>query len=179
MNNMEKKGLVHIYTGNGKGKTTCSVGLAVRAIGHGFKVVYSCFLKRVGLYGYNEIDILRRLGTKVFVFTEGHPHFNPNVDLAQLKLDIQKALNVLSEYIKKEGTELLILDEILVAVRDNFLEEEELISFIKSKPAHCELVLTGRGATKELINMADYVSEIGIVKHPFEQGIASREGIEF
>ena len=176
---MEQKGLVHIYTGHGKGKTTCAVGLATRALGHGFNVVYGCFLKRPDLYGYNEINVLKEQGAKTFVFTEGHPHFDQTIDHEKIKKDIKEALVFLAEYIQDEKVDMLVMDEILIAVRDHFMEEHELVSFIKKKSEKCELVLTGRGATDAVIEQADYVSEIGMVKHPFEKGLLGRKGIEF
>lgn len=182
MSNMERKGLIHIYTGNGKGKTTSAVGLATRALGHELKVVYACFLKRPDLYGYNEINVLKGNGAKTFVFTEGHPHFDKDINqdkIDQIKKDVKEALVFLAKYIQDEKTDLLIMDEILIAVRDCFMEEQELISFIENKPEDCELVLTGRGATSAVIEKADYVSEIGMVKHPFEKGILGRKGIEY
>ncbi|MCK3685230.1 cob(I)yrinic acid a,c-diamide adenosyltransferase [Maribellus sp. YY47] len=174
-----EKGLVHIYTGDGKGKTSAAVGLAIRAYGHDLNVAYACFLKRPGLYGYNEINVLRKLGAMVFVFTEGHPFFNRSINLEKLKQDIEIALQQLQLLIHSEKTDLLIMDEILVAVRDGFLEEQRLIDFIGDKPATCELVLTGRGATPGLKETADYVTNLTKEKHPFDRGIRSREGIEY
>ncbi|WP_372776131.1 cob(I)yrinic acid a,c-diamide adenosyltransferase [Mangrovibacterium sp.] len=174
-----KKGLVHIYTGTGKGKTTCSVGLAARALGQGFKVIYAHFMKRPELYGYHEIDSLKILGATVMGFTDGHPHFNKDVTPEVLSKQVAEALVYLSGYLQTAKPDLLILDEILITVRDGFLREDVLLDFIDQKPEGTELVLTGRGATDRLIERADYVSEINKIKHPFDQGIASRKGIEF
>jgi len=174
-----KKGLVHIYTGTGKGKTTAAVGLATRALGQNFKVTYVHFMKRPELYGYHEIDSLKKLGATVMGFTDGHPSFNKEVSPETLRAQLAEAITFLKGYLQSSNPDLLILDEILITVRDGFLEEDVLLDFISQKPEGTELVLTGRGATEKLIERADYVSEINKVKHPFDQGIPSRKGIEF
>ena len=174
-----KTGLVHIYTGDGKGKTTAAVGLAVRALEHGMKVCYAHFNKQPELYGYNEIQGIQKLGAIVMGFTNGHPSFNHSVTKESSRIDVLNALESLKEFIQNENPDLLIMDEILISVRDGVLEENELISFIDQKPEHLELVLTGRGASDGLIKHADYVSYIQKVKHPYDQKIKSRQGIEF
>ena len=173
-------GLIHIYTGEGKGKTTASVGLAVRALGHGLKVCYAHFNKRPELYGYNEIQSLQKLGATILGFTEGHWSFNPKVTRESNREDVKNGLIQLAGFIQGEDLDLLILDEILISVRDGILAEDELLEFIAQKPAKLELVLTGRGGASDgLIEVADYVSYIQKVKHPFDRKIYSREGIEF
>lgn len=172
-------GLVHIYTGEGKGKTTAAVGLAVRALGHGLKVCYAHFNKQPELYGYNEIQSLQKLGATVLGFTNGHWSFNPSVTRESSREEVKSGLAELSEYIRNESPDLLIMDEILISVRDGVLKEDELISFIDRKPEHLELVLTGRGATDGLIEKADYVSYIQKIKHPYDHNIYSRKGIEY
>ncbi len=174
-----EEGLIHIYTGTGKGKTTSAVGLATRALGQGFHVVYSHFMKNPKKYGYHEIDSLRKLGATIMGFTDGHPFCNKNLKTEILREQVSEGLEVLSAYLKENQVDLLIMDEILITVRDGFLKEEDLISFVKNKPEDTELVMTGRGATPKLIELADYVSEINKVKHPFDQGIIARRGIEF
>ena len=174
-----KKGLVHLYTGTGKGKTTASVGLATRALGQDFKVVYAHFMKRPELYGYHEIDSLKKLGATVMGFTDGHPNFNKSVTPENLRKQVADALVYLTGFWQTSAPDLMILDEILICVRDGFLDEADLITFIESKPETMELVLTGRGATPGVIEKAHYVSEINKVKHPFDEGIPSRKGIEF
>ena len=174
-----KTGLIHIYTGEGKGKTTAAVGLAVRALGHGLNVCYVHFNKRPELYGYNEIQSLQKLGAIVVGFTEGHWSFNPKVTRESSREDVKNGLIELAGFIRGENLDLLILDEILISVRDGILSEDELLSFIAQKPVRLELVLTGRGATDGLVAVADYVSYIQKVKHPFDLKIYGREGIEF
>ncbi len=174
-----KHGLIHIYTGDGKGKTTASVGLAVRALGHGLKVCYVHFNKQPELFGNNEIQSLQKLGATILGFTEGHWSFNPSVTRESSRKDVLTGLSDLEQYIELENPDLLLLDEILISLRDGVLDETELIDFILRKPDHMELVMTGRNASDGLIEVADYVSNIQKVKHPFDRKIYSREGIEF
>ncbi|MDO4695135.1 diphthine--ammonia ligase [Porphyromonas sp.] len=171
-------GLVHIYTGTGKGKTTSAVGLATRALGSGLRVLYCSFHKRPEKYQNSEIDSLRRLGAEVFHFAKGHPGLDRRIDPEVQMIELEEALPFLSEKLKVTQPHLLIMDEILISVRDGFLPEQTLIEFVKSKPKDTELVMTGRGATPGLMEIADYVSEINKVKHPFDRGIRSRKGIE-
>ena len=174
-----EKGLIHIYTGTGKGKTTSAVGLAARALGQGFHVVYSHFMKNPKKYGYHEIDSLKKLGAMIMGFTEGHPFCDKSLKTETLQQQVKDGLKELTAYLNINEVDLLIMDEILITVRDGFLDEEELINFVKSKPKDTELVMTGRGATEKLIDLADYVSEVNKVKHPFDRGIMARRGIEF
>jgi len=176
---MSQKGLIHVYTGDGKGKTTAAVGLATRALGHGMKVCYCSFHKDPEKYGYTEMTSLRKLGATVNSYAKGHPHMNHHLDNQQITDETSKAIIELSELLKKEHFDLMILDEILISVRDQYFKEENLLRFIENKPEKMELVLTGRGATQALIGLADYVSEIKKIKHPYDQGILSREGIEY
>jgi len=173
------RGLIHIYTGEGKGKTTAAVGLAVRALGHGMRVCYAHFNKQPELYGYNEIQSLKKLGATILGFTNGHWSFNPSVTPESSRNEVQNGLMALLEFVNNEKTDLLIMDEILISVRDGVLSEDELIRFIDQKPEHLELVMTGRGASAGLIEKADYVSYIQKIKHPYDQKILSRQGIEY
>ncbi len=173
------QGLIHIYTGEGKGKTTSAIGLATRALGGGFKVCYTSFHKRPERYGYTEMDSLRELGATVINFAKGHPKLDKSIDPEVTKLETAEGISQIKELIAKEKFDLLIMDEILISVRDNYISEELLLEFIRSKPEALELVLTGRGATANVIELAHYVSYIEKVKHPFDNGIASRKGIEY
>ena len=174
-----EKGLVHIYTGNGKGKTTSAIGLAVRALSHGKKVCYSYFNKKPAKYGYTEIESLKKLGAEILGFTDGHPSFNKLITIEEHKIQTQKGVETLKEFILCKNFDILIMDEILISVRDGFLEEALLVEFIQNKPKNLELVMTGRGATNKIIETADYVSNIEKIKHPMDNGVMSREGIEF
>lgn len=160
------KGLIHIYTGEGKGKTTASIGLAVRALGHGFKVAFASFFKKPDSHGYNEISVLRNLGATVFTFSEGMPMANPQITTEEYHASTQQGLSELHKFMAKNETQLLVLDEILIAIKYGYISEKELFDFIANKPKETELVLTGRGATEGIKTIADYVTVLEKEKHP-------------
>ncbi len=172
-------GLVHIYTGEGKGKTTAAIGLATRALGGGFKVLYTSFHKRPERYGYTEMDALKGLEATVLNFAKGHPKLDRTIDPEVTKAESREAIVEIKKLIKEQHFDMLIMDEILISVRDNYIDEQTLLEFIDHKPKDLELVLTGRGATPNIIDKSDYVSYIQKVKHPFDEGVASRKGVEY
>lgn len=176
---MSYLGLIHVYTGDGKGKTTAAVGLAVRALGSGLRVCYCSFHKDPEKYGYSEIDSLRKLGATVKNFAKGHPHLDKTIDEEEIKHEVNQAIRCLTEIVEREHYDLLIIDEILISVRDNYLDEALLLDFIDHKPYSTELVLTGRCATEALMQRADYITFCKNMKHPYERGVESRKGIEF
>ena len=169
--------IVHVYSGSGKGKTTASLGLALRACGHGWKALMICFMK--GDPNYGEVLISKKIpnfeiiqsGLPTFV-KKGEPSAE-DLRLAREGFDIgRKAL-------KDDTLDLLILDEINVAVDYGLLPLEEVMELIENKPDTLELVLTGRYAHPEIVKMADLVSEVLEIKHPYHQGQVGREGIDF
>ncbi len=176
---MNKLGLIHIYTGDGKGKTTAAVGLATRALGGGLRVCYCSFHKRPEKYGYTEIDSLRKLGATIENFAKGHPHLDKSIDEEEIKREVPQAITRLKEMLERDHYDLLIMDEILISVRDNYLDESILLDFIDHKPISTELILTGRGATEAVMQRADYITFCKKIKHPYDQGVSSRKGIEF
>ncbi|WP_297092842.1 cob(I)yrinic acid a,c-diamide adenosyltransferase [Thermococcus sp.] len=171
----EKLGLVHIYTGNGKGKTTAALGLAVRMLGSGGRVIVLQFMKAPDVYG--EQKKIRECGAVIESF--GLPKFvhgkpEPD-DIAAAKKALQRAKEVVSS----SEWDLVILDEICVALGFGMLDVDEVKGLIKSKAPHTELVLTGRYCPEELFELADYVTEMREVKHPYRRGILARRGVEF
>lgn len=176
---MSQRGFIHVYTGDGKGKTTAAVGLATRSLGHGMNVCYCSFHKDPEKYGYTEMKSLRKLGAAVYNFAKGHPHLDKSLDGNVIANETVEAITALPKIIEDGHFDLLIMDEILISVRDGYLDEETLLEFIKNKPAALELVMTGRNATQSIIELADYVSEVKKIKHPYDNGIFSREGIEY
>ena len=171
----EKLGLVYIYTGNGKGKTTAAFGLAVRMLGSGGKVIVLQFMKAPDVYG--EQKKIRECGAVIESF--GLPKFvhgkpEPD-DIAAAKKALQRAKEVVSS----GEWDLVILDEICVALGFGMLDVDEVKGLIKSKAPHTELVLTGRYCPEELFELADYVTEMREVKHPYRRGILARRGVEF
>ncbi len=171
-----KKGLIQVYTGNGKGKTTASLGLALRACGHGYKVAMVQFMKKNESYGEVQASkylpgfSLYQFGRNVFV------RRNPD----QIDIELAKeGLSFAKEIMEKEEYDIIILDEINVAVDYGLLTEEEVLKFLDFKPENIELILTGRYAKDSIVKRADLVTEMKEIKHPYEKGIMAREGIEF
>ncbi|HOJ11679.1 MAG TPA: cob(I)yrinic acid a,c-diamide adenosyltransferase [Clostridiales bacterium] len=173
-------GLIHIYTGDGKGKTTAAIGLGVRACGRGMKVLMVQFLKGIET---GEMIVLKTLEPNFVLYRSRQlKKFTWEMSAEEQK-GASKTQQDLLEYAKKaafnENIDLLILDEIMAAINTGFLDKEIVLNFIKNKPHNLELVLTGRNAPKEFTEIADYVSEIIAVKHPMNEGISGRKGIEF
>jgi cob(I)alamin adenosyltransferase len=173
-----EKGLIEVYTGDGKGKTTAVIGLACRAIGHNLKVCYIYFHKNPERWGYGEFKILEKIGIDVFGFAKEHPYFD-KVEKEKLREECLKGIKFIKKIYKEKKYDVIICDEILISLRDGFLKEEEIIKIMEKKPENVELVLTGRIATEKIIEKADLVSEIKKIKHPYDKGIKSREGIEY
>ena len=176
---MKEKGLIQVYTGDGKGKSTAAIGQAVRAAGHGFKVAFVSFFKDPEAFGYGEYKSLEKLGIKTFLFAKKHPHFYKGLNPDDVRQECSRGLEFVKELFQDQSWDMLVLDEINIGVRDGFLTEEDVLSLLQAKPENLELVLTGRGATERIIEKADLVSEVREVKHPYSQGIKSREGIEY
>lgn len=172
-------GLIQVYTGNGKGKTTAALGLACRARGHDLKVCYTYFHKQPGNLNYGEFKSLEKLGVNVFGFAKKHPHFHKKVDPAGIRKECLKGIKFIKKVLQKNKYDVLILDEILISLRDGFLKTDEIMPILMEKPANLELVLTGRGAPQKLIKLADLVSRIQKIKHPYDRGVKRREGIEY
>jgi cob(I)alamin adenosyltransferase len=176
---MEKKGLIQVYTGTGKGKSTAAIGQAVRAAGHGFKVGFVTFFKDPEAFGYGEYKSLEKLGIKTFLFAKKHPHFYEDLNLDDVCKQCSEGLEFIKELFRDPSWDMLVLDEINIAMRDHFLKEEDVLALLDTKPEKLELVLTGRGVGQRIIEKADLVSEIREVKHPYSRGVKSREGIEY
>lgn len=171
-------GLIHIYCGDGKGKTTAAVGLAVRCAGRGNKVLLVQFLKSrdsgelYSLAKLPNIEVMRGKESKKFTFqmNEEEKH--------ALLIEHNKMFEQVLAKIKNGGYSLLILDEVIGALNAKVFELPKLIEFLRHKPENLEVVLTGRNPAPELVEIADYVSEMRKVKHPMDKGIMAREGIE-
>ncbi|MEW5693529.1 MAG: cob(I)yrinic acid a,c-diamide adenosyltransferase [Candidatus Hydrogenedentota bacterium] len=173
------RGLIQVYTGDGKGKTTAAIGLAVRARSQGLKVCYIYFHKDPDKWGYGEHKILKKLKVDIYGFAKEHTYFLEDKSSDKILKDCLHSLEFIKKIYQKNKYDMLILDEILISLRDGFIKEKEILELIKIKPTKLELILTGRGVTEKIIRKADYVSEIKKVKHPFDLGVKSRKGIEF
>ncbi len=166
--------MIQIYTGNGKGKTTAALGLALRASGAGLKVYIGQFVKRGR---YSEIKALKKLkNIKVEQFGMGC--FIRKLPAQKDLLLAKQGLKKIKQLIADRAYDLLILDEINVALKLRLVELSDVLSLIKKTPRKIELVLTGRNAHPEIIKMADLVSEIRDKKHYYRKGLKSRKGIE-
>ena len=171
------QGLVQIYTGNGKGKTSAALGLVVRAIGHGAKVHIIFFMK--GDFPYGELETLSKL-PNVTCQTFGHEHFvDPRNVKEEEKGQARQALKAASEAFKSNKFDLVVLDEINVASTWKLIEVDDVLALIASKPKNVELVLTGRYADQRLIDKADLVTNMEEVKHPYKKGTKARKGNEY
>jgi len=172
-----EKGLTQVYTGDGKGKTSAAFGLALRAIGRGLKVYIVQFIK--GGFDYGELHIVDNLpNLKLKAFGRGKfvtemPPTDEDVKLAK------DAFNLAEKVVNSNEYDLVILDEINVALNLKLVDVDEVIHLVRNKPKHVELILTGRYAPPEIIEMADLVTEMKEVKHPYTRGIPPRKGIEY
>ncbi len=173
---MKMKGLVHLYTGNGKGKTSAAFGLALRMAGHGGRVLIVQFLKGtptgevMAVRKIPEIEIMR-FGSEKFV----NPKKPTSGDFEMARMGLSAA----KEGMSSGRYRLVVLDEVNVAISFNLLSEEEVIKAVKDRNPSTEVVLTGRYAPSSFYDLADYITEFREVKHPFLRGISAREGIEF
>ncbi|MBA7692567.1 Corrinoid adenosyltransferase [subsurface metagenome] len=172
--------MVQVYTGEGKGKTTAAIGEALRARGRGYKVMLVQFLK--GEKGSGEISTLEELGVKV-ICKGKHLGLSLNRisedEKRRVKEEWDSFLDKINDEVLAGGYDLLILDEINVACHYGLLDENKLLKFIKEKPDGLEIILTGRYASPRLIKAAHLVSEVKKIKHPYDEGIKARKGIEF
>jgi cob(I)alamin adenosyltransferase len=171
-----EKGYIHVYTGNGKGKTTAALGLAVRAAGAGLHVYIIQFMKG---RRYSELDALEKIPT-ITVFQSGRDEFVSKKHPEQVDIDLaEKGLNQARAILQKGDHDVVILDEINVALDFKLVSLQDVLKLLEMKPAHVELVLTGRYAHQDIMRRADLVSEILEIKHPYQQGITSRKGIDW
>ncbi len=171
------KGLIQIYTGDGKGKTTAAIGNIIRALGHDMKVYVAVFMK--GNYYYGEWDYLSKL-PNIKIERFGLPGLTDPENLKpEEKEQAQLALKKAREAIKSDNYNLVVLDEINIAVAWHLIERDEVLKLLEEKPPRLELILTGRYADSELVKKADLVTEMLKIKHQFDTGTPARAGIEF
>lgn len=174
-----ENGLIHIYTGKGKGKTTAALGLAFRALGYNKKVYFLQFLKgretgeKKTAAGISGLTFARVNKTEKFVFQMNEE------EKRQLQKEVKNVWNNLEVITRDSSYEIIILDEIMGALSNNIVELKNVIRLINNKADDKELILTGRGVPRKLIELADYVTEMNLIKHPYDRNIPAREGIEF
>jgi len=172
---MNDRGLIQVYTGNGKGKTTAALGLVLRAVGQGMKVIIIQFIKGDRTCGehlfaarYRPFEIVQLNPGNSFVQT-----------LEELRSTTEQSLAFAEKAMVSGGYDVVILDEILVALSKRLISTEQVLDLMGRKPEKMELILTGRGAPREIIERADLVTEMVAIKHPFDEGIKGRRGIEY
>jgi cob(I)alamin adenosyltransferase len=171
------KGLIQVYTGNGKGKTTAALGLALRAVGHRFKVLVIQFLK--GGIAYGELRSAKKLFPYLTIVPMGREHFVNKKDPHPIdRRWAKKGWELAQRSVQSQKYQLVILDEINVAVEYGMVPLKELLTLMKRKPGNVELILTGRWARPEVLRRADLVTEMKEKKHYYKKGIESRIGIE-
>jgi len=176
-----KTGCVHIYTGDGKGKTTASLGLGLRAAASGLRVCMFQFLKA---HGSSAENWLAFPNFRIVCLDQVHPMFQkPEVRNSKsemkLKKNILKELGKIKRVMKTKKYDVIILDELVNCVSEGFISEKDVLGLMKARPKTVELVLTGRQASKALACAADYVTKLEKIKHPFDNGLLCRKGIEY
>jgi cob(I)alamin adenosyltransferase len=171
-----EKAIVHVYTGPGKGKTTAALGLGLRAAGAGFKVHILQFMKG---RRYSEIDSIEKI-PNFTISQHGRDEFVSKENPEQIDIDLaQKGFEQAKKIVKNNEYDMVILDEINVAVDYNLIPVDDVLKLIEEKPEKLELVLTGRDAHPEIVKVADLVTEMLEIKHPYQQGVIGRKGVDF
>ena len=174
----KQTGLIHIYCGDGKGKTTTGMGLCARAAGYGYRVLIYQFMKdnstseRSLLKLSENVTIVDGLAQEKFSF-----QMTPE-EKRQHRAFYERQLQLVTQKAAEEHYDVLFLDEAIYTIGAGLLDEALLLDFLKNKPQQLEVILTGQGPSQALMDAADYVSEIRKIKHPFDRGMAARKGIE-
>lgn len=172
----EQLGLVHVYTGDGKGKTTAALGLALRAIGNGLEVAMVQFMKCDQYYGEyvisKEIPRLTLLPMGRDCLVHEDKVTQADIDAAKAAMDKSRELLLSGRY------DMVIMDEVNVSTRFGLVQVDDLVKLVKERPPYVELVLTGRYAPPEVVALADLVTEMKCIKHPYTKGVQARLGIE-
>ncbi|MGI6704629.1 MAG: cob(I)yrinic acid a,c-diamide adenosyltransferase [Clostridia bacterium] len=175
-----EKGLIQVYTGDGKGKTTAALGQALRAVGAGYRVYMVQFLKG-GSTG--ELEAAKRLEPefRIFRFEKERGFFwtLSDSEKKELKSEVNEAFEFIREVVRGEKCNILILDEVMGILHNGLLTVDEVCNLLEQKPDKMEIILTGRDVPEKIKEMAHLVTEMRLVKHPFDRGIGSREGIEW
>ncbi len=172
-----KKGFIQVYTGNGKGKTTAALGLALRAVGHGFKVLIIQFMKGNMVYG--ELESAKKLSPHLTIKPMGRETFVSRTDPDPVDIRLaQEGLSLAKQAIEEKKYDMVILDEINVAVDYGLISPSDVLQLIRLKPKTVELILTGRNAHSEIMGKADLVTEMVERKHYYHKRVKSRKGIE-
>lgn len=173
----EEKGLLIVYTGPGKGKTTAALGMALRCVGHGMKVVIVQFIK--GAIDTAEERILKGFGEQVVFLRMGEGYTWETQDRDRDMRVAREAWGMAEGYLRDPEVGMVILDELNIAIHHGYVSLEDVLKAAADRPPMLHVVITGRGAKPELIAAADLVSEMKMIKHPFRSGIKAQPGVEF
>ncbi|MCI5144919.1 MAG: cob(I)yrinic acid a,c-diamide adenosyltransferase [Candidatus Electrothrix sp. AR3] len=172
-----KKGLLIVYTGSGKGKTTAALGLTMRALGHGHRVCFIQFIK--GSWKYGELETAARCKDLLDFHVMGRGFTWKSDNLEKDIAAARKGWHFAQEIIEQNQHQLIVLDELTYLVTYNMLAEQEIIDVLSKRNPSMHIVITGRGAGEDLIQVADLVTEMREIKHPYARGVKAQKGIEF
>jgi len=175
---MAKKGLILLYTGNGKGKTTAALGQALRAAGHGFKIAIIQFIKNMGSTG--EVKAAKKIfADHLEIYPMGTGFTWDAKDEEELRQAAEKGWALARDKINSGRYSIVILDELTHALNYGLLNQDGVIQFLKQKPDPLHIIITGRDASDQLIDLADLVTEMKEIKHPYQNGVKAMKGIEY
>jgi len=173
----KEKGLLLIFTGNGKGKTTAAIGMAMRAAGHGLKICFIQFIK--GSWKYGELEAVARFPEYIDFHVMGRGFTWKSDDLEKDRALAGNAWEKAKEVIASGAYDMVILDEFTYLLTYEMIERKEALEFLRNKPDNLHVVVTGRNADPALLEIADLITEMKAIKHPYKQGIKAQKGIEF
>jgi cob(I)alamin adenosyltransferase len=176
----KKVGLIVVNTGDGKGKTTAALGICIRAIGYDMKIAIVQFVK--GSWHYGELDGIKKLAPNVEMFTGGKGFvgiIDDNLPRSEHEKAAEKTFKLAEDLMLSGKYEILILDELNVAVSIGLLDIDDVLQMLDKKPEALDIVITGRGADQKLIDRADLVTEMKEIKHPYQKGILAQKGIDY
>jgi cob(I)alamin adenosyltransferase len=171
--------MLHIYYGKGKGKTSSSLGLILRACSYNKRIILLQFLKPIKVFSGEQISLKKFKNVKHVRFNQKHPIFTKDPDIKKLKQNINKCIVELKKIIQKKDFDILVCDEILNIIHKGIIKEEDIIKIFNKIKDKKEIILTGRNKPNKLLSIADYATEFRLVKHPFQKGILARRAIEF
>ena len=172
------EGFVHLYCGNGKGKTTTGMGLCVRAAGYGYKVLIYQFMKNNDTSERNSLALIPGITVVDGLPQEKFSFQMTDEEKKERRAYYENQFAMITQKATEEKYDVLFMDELVYTIRAGLFNEQLLLDFLKNRPARLEVILTGRDPSPALIDACDYVSEICKIKHPFDQGLPARKGIE-
>lgn len=174
--------MLHVYYGKGKGKTSSALGLILRASSYNKKIILFQFLKPAKIFSGEQLGLKKLKNVKQIRFNQQHLIFMKNLkkeDFKKLKENISKSILKLKKILQKKNFDIIVCDEILNIIHKNLLKEDEIVKMFCKIKHEKEIILTGRNKPDKLLKIADYATEFGLIKHPFQKGVLARKAIEF